>query len=66
MLEILFFLETSICLNHLHRFHKMYKGAKQINVLNLKEAKEVLRIEISKAIYHFMVCLILWFTFRIK
>lgn len=66
ILELLFIIESFICLKSCYKFMKMRDGAIKINVIKMKEAREVLNIQLLKAVYHFIVCLILWFTFRIK
>lgn len=66
MLKILFIVEAILSFINLLKFCSMVKVIKKIGLDNNKYIKEIVIKFLFVGVYHFIVCLILWLTFRIK
>lgn len=66
MLKILFIVEAILSFINLLKFCSMAKVIKKIGLDNNKYIKEIVIKFLFVGVYHFIVCLILWLTFRIK
>ena len=65
MLEALFIVESFLCFDYVKKSIDMIKVLKKIKLDN-QHLKIIAYMTLLKGVYHFIVCLILWLTFRIK
>ena len=65
MLEALFIVESFLCFDYTKKSIDMIKVLKKIKLDN-QPLKSIAYMTLLKGVYHFIVCLILWLTFRIK
>ena len=66
MLELIFYSEMILCLFYMNRVSQMQKGYKLLNMSGNKFIKNLIFKNLYFGIYHFIVCLVLYLTFRIK
>lgn len=66
MLEVLFIVEAFFCFINLQKFLGMIKAIKKIGLDKIPYVKGTVIKFLFVGIYHFIVCLILWLTIRIK
>lgn len=66
MLKILFIVEAILSFINLLKFYNMIKVIKEIGLDKIPYVKGTVIKFLFVGIYHFIVCLILWLTFRIK